>query len=147
MKIIKIRSIIFCALMVLNLKSPGINAQSHSFSNFSQDSRLEDLSKPTRCFFEAVAEYNETKLGNCLDQNISVNIVGMRFQGIDETVGFAKRDIWGGKYKVEKVFKKGREEVVHCLFWPRGWSSPEPAIEYRFRFKNNKISYWFGKYR
>jgi hypothetical protein len=38
-------------------------------------------------------------------------------------------------------------EIVHCLFWPEGWSSPEPPIEYQFQIRNQKIISWEGKYR
>ena len=42
---------------------------------------------------------------------------------------------------------EGNKEIVHCLFWPQGWSSPEPPIEYQFKTKNGKIISWHGKYR
>jgi len=71
----------------------------------------------------------------------------MRFNGPQEVAAFAARDIWGGKYKVEKVFKQRITEIVHCRFRPKGWSSPEPPIEYQFQTKNGKIINWQGKYR
>ena len=75
------------------------------------------------------------------------NIAGIKFNGPAEVVAFAERDIWGGKYKVEKAFKQGTKEIVHCLFWPQDWSSAEPPIEYQFQTENGKIINWYGKYR
>lgn len=117
------------------------------FQDFDKESRLEDLSPPVRCFFVAAAKNDSKALGACFLNDVSVNIAGMRFNGPEEVVAFAQRDIWGGKYKVEKVFKQGNKEIVHCLFWPKGWSSPEPPIEYQFQIKNGKILDWYGKYR
>lgn len=137
----------FCFALLVGLVLLSDWALASDFTSFDKDSRLESLSKPTRCFFDAVAKYDERALGNCFSADIRVNIAGMRFNGPEETVRFAKRDIWGGKYKVEKVLRRSGDETVHCLFWPAGWSSPEPPIEYRFEFRNDKISIWFGKYR
>ena len=117
------------------------------FHNFEQDSKLENLSAPVRCLFNAAALYDSRALSTCLSSEISVNIAGMLFNGPQEVVAFAERDIWGGKYKVEKVFRQGKKEIVHCLFWPQGWSSPEPPIEYQFQTKQGKIISWYGKYR
>jgi hypothetical protein len=117
------------------------------FHNFDKDSQLENLSPPIRCFFDAAAQNDSKALAACFSNEVSVNIAGMRFNGTEEVVAFAERDIWGGKYKVEKAFKRGNKEIVHCLFWPQGWSSPEPPIEYQFQTKNGKIINWFGKYR
>ena len=122
-------------------------ANAESFDDFSKDSRLEDLSPPVRCFFEAAAQNDSKALKACFSDDVSVKIAGMRFNGPEEVSAFAERDIWGGKYKVEKVFEQGDKEIVHCRFWPRGWSSPEPPIEYQFKSKNGKITNWLGKYR
>ena len=117
------------------------------FKDFEKDSRLDQLSQSTHCFFDAARKNDESMLATCFSQNIEVNIAGMRFKGHEEVVAFAKRDIWGGKYKVEKVFKHEGREIVHCLFWPRGWSSPEPPIEYEFEIRNGKIIQLRGEYR
>ena len=121
--------------------------QEKKFQDFNKDSQLESLSPPIRCFFEAAAQNDSKAFVACFSDEVSVNIAGMRFNGPEEVVAFAERDIWGGKYKVEKAFKQGNKEIVHCLFWPHGWSSPEPPIEYQFQTKNGKIINWFGKYR
>jgi hypothetical protein len=118
-----------------------------NFSDFDKDSNLGDLSSSVRCFFDAAAQNDSRALAACFSKTVAVNIAGMRFNGPDEVVAFAERDIWGGKYKVEKVFNQGNKEIVHCLFWPEGWSSPEPPIEYQFQIKDDKIVDWFGKYR
>ena len=117
------------------------------FQNFGKESRLEDLSAPVRCFFDAAALNDSKALVTCFSDEVTVNIAGMRFDGLGEVAAFAERDIWGGKYRVEKVFKQKDKEIVHCLFWPRGWSAPEPAIEYQFETKNGKIVSWHGEYR
>lgn len=119
----------------------------NDFHQFGKDSRLEDLSSPVRCFFDAAAQNDSKVLVTCFSDEVTVNIAGMRFKGPEEVAAFAERDIWGGKYKVEKVFKQQDKEVVHCLFWPLGWSSPEPPIEYQFKTKNGQIVNWYGKYR
>ena len=122
-------------------------ADAEDFGDFDKDSNLADLSAPVRCFFDAAAKNDSQMLAACFKASVSVNIAGMRFNGPGEVVAFAERDIWGGKYKVEKVFRRGDFETVHCLFWPQGWSSPEPPIEYQFRFEDGKIFEWIGKYR
>jgi hypothetical protein len=122
-------------------------AQAQDFNEFDKDSKLDDLSQPVRCFFDAAAQNDSKALAACFSDTVSVNIAGMRFNGPGEVVAFAERDIWGGKYKVEKVFENGAKEVVHCLFWPRSWSSPEPPIEYQFQIKDKKIINWQGQYR
>jgi hypothetical protein len=122
-------------------------ANGEEFHNFDKDSQLEDLSPPSRCFFDAAAQNDRKALVTCFSDEVSVNIAGMQFNGREEVAAFAERDIWGGKYKVEKVFKQENKEIVHCRFWPKGWSSPEPPIEYQFQTKNGKIISWYGKYR
>ena len=117
------------------------------FERFSDDSRLDNLSPAVRCLFDAASVSDSKALASCLAKNVSVNIAGMQFSGPAEVVAFAERDVWGGKYKVEKVFRQGGFETVHCRFWPRGWSSPEPPIEYKFKTENGKILLWQGKYR
>ncbi len=121
--------------------------ENKDFRDFDKDSRMDNLSAPVRCFFVAAAKNDSRALAACFSKAVSVNIAGMRFNGPEEIVAFAERDIWGGKYKVEKAFKQGDIEFVHCLFWPQGWSSPEPAIEYQFQIKDGKILKWYGKYR
>ncbi|WP_157196896.1 nuclear transport factor 2 family protein [Marinomonas sp. S3726] len=105
------------------------------------------LSVPVRCYFDAVAEKNDTKLLSCFNRQVTVNIAGMVFEGKDEVLKFVKRDVYGGKYKVEKVLKGTETDSVHCLFWPIGWPFPEPAIEYKFKIKEGKIINWSGHYR
>ena len=122
-------------------------ANGEDFHNFDKDSKLDNLSPPVRCFFDAAALNDGDALTECFSKDISVNIAGMRFNGPEEVVKFAERDIWGGKYKVEKAFQQGNTEIIYCLFWPQGWSSPEPPIEYQFQIKGKKISRWYGKYR
>ena len=122
-------------------------AVGQDFHDFDKDSKLDNLSPPVRCFFDAAALNDSDALAACFSKDISVNIAGMRFNGPKEVVKFAERDIWGGKYKVEKVFREENTEVIHCLFWPQGWSSPEPPIEYQFEIRKGKISSWYGKYR
>lgn len=117
------------------------------FKDFDKDSRLEELSIPVRCFFVAASKNDSEALATCFSDKVSVNIAGIRFNGPEEVIAFAERDIWGGKYKVEKAFRQGNMEIVHCLFWPQGWSSPEPAIEYQFQTEDGKILKWYGKYR
>jgi hypothetical protein len=91
---------------------------------------------------------NDSKaLITCFSDEVIVNIAGMRFKGSEEVAAFAERDIWGGKYKVEKNFKQGNKEIVYCLFWPKGWQSPEPPIEYQFQIREGKLAGWIGKYR
>jgi hypothetical protein len=51
---------------------------------------------------------------------VSVDIAGMKFKGPKEVFAFAERDIWGGKYIVEKAIRQKNKEIVHCLFWSRG---------------------------
>ena len=135
------------AMMILIFLSIAFIAYGENFEDFDKYSKLDKLSRPVRCFFDAAAENDSKALGACFSEHVSVNIAGMRFNGPEEVVAFAERDIWGGKYKVEKAFKQGDNEIVHCLFWPRGWSSPEPPIEYQFQIKNHKIIRWEGKYR
>jgi hypothetical protein len=77
---------------------------------------------------------------------VSVDIAGMKFKGPKEVFAFAERDIWGGKYIVEKAIRQKNKEIVHCLFWSRGWSSPEPPIEYQFTIKSAKNRRWQGEY-
>lgn len=125
----------------------SIHAHGGQFDNFDKDSRLDDLSPPVRCFFDAAAQNDPRALATCFADDVAVNIAGMQFNGPAEVVAFAERDIRGGKYKVEKVFKQGHIEIVHCLFWPRGWSSAEPPIEYRFQIEDDRIINWQGKYR
>ena len=122
-------------------------AYGEDFEKFDKGSNLDILSPAVRCLFDAAAENDSTAFSACFSSDVSVNIAGMRFDGREEVVAFAERDIWGGKYKVEKVFKQGNKEIVHCLFWPEGWSSPEPPIEYQFDIKDGKLINWFGKYR
>jgi len=136
-----------CAMIILISLFSSFTAYGEDFETFDKDSNLDILSRPVRCFFDAAAENDSRALGACFSDQVSVNIAGMRFNGPDEVVAFAERDIWGGKYKVEKAFKQGGKEIVHCLFWPQGWSSPEPPIEYQFQIKNQKIHSWQGKYR
>ena len=122
-------------------------AKGEDFDQFSKDSNLDELSAPVRCFFDAAARYDRDALVACFSDDVSVNIAGMRFNGPEEVAAFAERDIWGGKYKVEKNFKQGNKEIVYCLFWPKGWQSPEPPIEYQFQIREGKLSGWSGKYR
>ena len=117
------------------------------FEDFSKDSRLVDLSPAVRCFFDAAARNDRQAIKACFTDDVSVNIAGMQFKGSEEVADFAERDIWGGKYKVEKTFIRGKSEIVHCLFWPEGWSAPEPPIEYEFQIREGKIAAWLGKYR
>ena len=134
------------ALILLVLLAGSI-AMAEEFQDFDMDSRLQDLSPTVRCFFDAAAKSDNGALMACFSDDVSVNIAGMQFNGPEEVVSFAERDIWGGKYKVEKAFRQENEEIVHCLFWPKGWSSPEPPIEYQFQTKNGKILRWQGNYR
>jgi hypothetical protein len=117
------------------------------FQHLDKNSQLERLSSPVRCFFDAAAQNDRKAKVTCFSDEVTVNIAGMRFKGPEEVAAFAERDIWGGKYKVEKVFKQQDKETVHCLFWPMGWSAPEPPIEYQYKTKNGKIVNWVGKYR
>ena len=141
MKQIKISASIFLVLLVVSI------ATAEEFQNFDKESRLQDLSPPVRCFFDAAAQNDGKALRACFSKDVSVNIAGMQFNGPEEVVAFAERDIWGGQYKVEKAFRQENKEIVHCLFWPRGWSSPEPPIEYQFHHQSGKIIIWQGKYR
>lgn len=136
-----------CLIVILVIFVFTSSAYGQSFEDFDKDNNLDMLSRPLRCFFEAAAENDSTAFGACFSDHVSVNIAGMRFSGPEEVVAFAERDIWGGKYKVEEAFKRGNKEIVNCLFWPRGWSSPEPPIEYQFQIKHEKIISWQGKYR
>jgi hypothetical protein len=122
-------------------------ANGGNFEDFNKDSRLADLSPAVRCFFDAAAQNGRQALKACFTDDVAVNITGMQFKSPDEVADFAESDIWGGKYKVEEVFRQDNSEIVHCLFWPKGWSAPEPAIEYEFRFRKGKIAAWLGKYR
>ena len=135
------------ALIILISFVYSFAAYGEDFEKFDKDSKLDMLSPAVRCLFSAAAENDSTAFGACFSSHVSVNIAGMRFDGREEVVAFAERDIWGGKYKVEKAFIQGNKEIIHCLFWPRGWSSPEPPIEYQFQIKNHKIIRWEGKYR
>jgi len=119
----------------------------HSFNTFTQESRYGDLSNPVRCYFDAVSNEDDQQLVSCFDNEVSVNIAGMTFNGPGQVLSFAKRDVYGGKYKIERVITVDGQEVVHCLFWPLGWPVPEPAIEYVFIVEQNKIVKWYGKYR
>ncbi len=141
MKQIKISASIFLVLFVVSI------ATAEEFQNFDKESRLQDLSPPVRCFFDAAAQNDTKALRACFSKDVSVNIAGMQFNGPQEVVAFAERDIWGGKYKVEKALRQENKEIVHCLFWPKGWSSPEPPIEYQFQTKNGKTLSWQGSYR
>lgn len=136
-------------MIVVGLILLAVSAAAHGedFDGFDKVSKLDILSPPIRCFFEAAAENDREALAACFSDDVSVDIAGMRFNGSEELVAFAVRDIWGGKYKVEKTFKRDNQEIVHCLFWPKGWSSPEPPIEYQFQTENGKIIRWYGKYR
>ena len=125
----------------------SIHAHGGEFDDFDKDSRLDVLSRPVRCFFDAAARNDARSLATCFADDVTVNIAGMQFNGPAEVVAFAERDIWGGKYKVEKAFMQGDTEFVHCLFWPRGWSSAEPPIEYQFQIGGDKIINWRGMYR
>ncbi len=113
-------------------------AMAEEFEDFDKNSQLQDLSPPERCVFDAAAQNDSSALMECFSKDVFVNIAGMKFKGPKELVAFAERDIWGGKYKVEKALRQGNNEIVHCLFWPRGWSSPEPFIEYQFTIKREK---------
>ena len=134
-------------VFIFSLLAVASSAGSGEFDDFSKDSQLQDLSAPVRCFFDAAAQNDRKALKACFAEDVAVNIAGMRFNGPEEVADFAARDIWGGKYKVEKVFKQVNVEIVHCRFWPQGWSSPEPPIEYQFQTMNSKIIRWDGKYR
>ena len=138
-KIIIVGTLIFLSI--------AFTAFGEDLHDFDKDSKLDNLSGPVRCFFDAAAANDRQALVACFSNEVSVNIAGMRFNGPEEVADFAERDIWGGKYKVEKAFKQGNKEIVHCLFWPQGWSSPESPIEYEFQTKNGKITSWYGKYR
>lgn len=122
-------------------------ANAEDFHAFDKDRRLDDLSPPIRCFFDAAAQNDSKALTGCFSTEVSVNIAGMRFNGSKEVIAFAERDIWGGKYKVERTFKSGKKEIVHCLFWPPGWPSRQPSMEYQFQTTNGKIISWYGRYR
>lgn len=135
------------ALFIIFFLAVAVSAGAENFDEFSQDSQLDDLSPPVRCIFDLAAQNDRKALVACFSDEVSVNIAGMRFQGPEEVAAFAERDIWGGKYKIEKVFMQGDKEIVYCRFWPKGWSSPEPPIEYQFQSKNGKIINWLGKYR
>jgi hypothetical protein len=100
-------------LVLLFMVFPAF-ASADSFDDFSKDSQLDDLSSPVRCFFDAAAKNDHKALVACFSDEVSVNIAGMRFQGPEEVAAFVQRDIWGGKYKVEKVFKQGNKEIVYC---------------------------------
>ena len=133
-----------CIILFLTVAA---SADGGEFDDFSKDSQLQDLSAPVRCFFDAAAQNDRQALIACFADDVAVNIAGMRFNGPQEVAAFAERDIWGGKYKVEKVFKQGNAEIVHCRFWPKGWPSPEPPIEYRFQIQKGELVDWQGKYR
>ncbi len=141
MRSIKVSALICLVLLVVSV------ATAEEFDDFDKDSQLQDLSPPLRCFFDAAAQNDSKALRACFSKDVYVNIAGMQFNGPEEVVAFAERDIWGGKYKVEKAFRQANKEIVHCLFWPKGWSAPEPPIEYQFQTKNRKIFSWQGKYR
>lgn len=83
----------------------------------------------------------------CFDEQVTVDIAGMTFNGPNEVLGFVQRDVYGGKYKVEKIMKSSESDTIHCLFLPQKWLFPEPAIEYVFEYKNGKIISWTGRYR
>ena len=125
----------------------AIAAYGENSDDFAKDSKLDMLSRFVRCLFDAAAANDSNAFGACFSVYVAVNIAGMRFNGPEDVVAFAERDIWGGKYKVENAFKQGDVEIVHCLFWPQGWLSPEPPIEYQFQIKNQKIVSWLGRYR
>ena len=133
--------------VILLFLAIAFTAYGEDFHAFDKDSKLDDLSAPVRCFFNAAAQNDSQALTDCFSKEVTVDIAGMKFDGPEEVVAFAERDIWGGKYKVEKAFNQGSKEIVYCLFWPEGWSSPEPPIEYQFLIKNGKIISWYGKYR
>ena len=135
------------AIVFLIFLAVAFAAHGGEFEDFDKDSKLDLLSHPVRCLFDAAAENDSKAFGVCFSDDVTVNIAGMRFSGPGEVIAFAERDIWGGKYKIENAFKQGNAEIVHCLFWPQGWSSPEPPIEYQFQTKNQKIVNWQGKYR
>ena len=137
----------YVVTLIILLLITALTANGDNFDDFSKDSQLTDLSAPVRCFFDAAAQHDRTALVACMADDVAVNIAGMQFNGPQEVAAFAERDIWGGKYKVEKVFQQGNMEIVHCRFWPQGWSSPEPPIEYQFQTHQNKIIRWNGKYR
>ena len=145
MKYKKISILIF--IVLVGAFTVSGEQEKKDFHSFDIDSKLDYLSPPVRCFFDAAAQNDSEAIAACFSTDVSVNIAGMRFNGPEQVVAFAERDIWGGKYKVEKAFKQGNNEIVHCLFWPDGWSSPELPIEYHFQTKNGKITSWQGKYR
>lgn len=124
MRHITVSFFIFLILLVFSI------AMAEEFQDFGTDSQLRNLSPPVRCFFNAAAQNDNDAMKECFAEDVSVDIAGMQLKGPEEVVAFAERDIRGGKYKVEKSFRQGSKKIVHCLFWPRGWSSPEPPIEY-----------------
>lgn len=124
-----------------------ITHMSLQYTNSDNNGHSIALEPGVRSYFNAVEnEVLDASLSGFAD-NITVNIAGMRFNGLEETRSFIDRDVIGGTYTLEKVFNEGEEQVVYCLFQPEGWSSPEPPIEYRFTMEDDKVIKWTGKYR
>ncbi|MCT4588790.1 MAG: hypothetical protein N4A71_13250 [Carboxylicivirga sp.] len=107
----------------------------------------DNMDKGVKIYFDAVEKADLDASTGGFSSNINVNIAGMVFNGTDEVRRFIQRDVIGGTYTIQKVFNEGKEQVVHCLFQPKGWSNPEPPIEYRFTSENDKVVKWTGKYR
>ncbi len=122
-------------------------AKNQKFSDFGKNDSRAALPPALLKFFNGVRAGNLNKATATFSPAIKIRIAGMRFDGIKEARRFLKRDVIGGKYKIEKVLKQNKQIVVQCLFWPAGWAKPEPAIEYRFVIKNNRVTSWYGKYR
>ncbi|MCT4615950.1 MAG: hypothetical protein N4A49_13885 [Marinifilaceae bacterium] len=124
------------------------NSNGDSLNNDnSDDEEYLKLNKAVRKYFDSVSNSDIKSALEAFDSNVSVNIAGMKFNGLNQVSSFLLRDVIGGVYTVEKVFEESEWQLVYCLFQPKGWSSPEPPIEYRFKINSDKIIQWEGKYR
>ena len=80
---------IWLALVFLGV---SIHAYGGEFDDFDNDSRLDDLSPPVRCFFDAAARNDARALATCFADDVAVNIAGMQFNGPAEVAAFAESD-------------------------------------------------------
>jgi len=98
-------------------------------------------------FFAAANASDAPGLVACFTDDVVVQIVSMEFRGTKAILGFFQRDVWGGRYTVEKTVKRPYGEDVSLLFQPQGWAQPEPPILYRFTVSDNRIERLVGVYR
>lgn len=147
------------AIFIINFNPKGLNSSFNVRYEFElQDNKIfnmnlryanaeDELEDVSFNLFKAANNSNSNNLMECFTDDVVVKIVTMNFNGKKEILTFFKKDVWGGKYIIEKTLKKTYGEEVWLKFTPAGWKNPEPPILYKIYIKGNKIYLLHGEYR